>query len=163
MGIRKESQSSIDIWKIEEGDNAMMSGIGNVYEIDVVRQYNDLMRNIRMYRQKISDYLSDILLPKITRDLKSALSRHHGFRSCYVFAYRNQLFKIESNGEIKDIQSYVVLGDHACKAEASLYKTIGFPPELRIQKAFESIDASTPYGYTKHIASTMTQSIEETL
>ncbi len=133
------------IWKVDGSDNCLMAHVGNVRDANVVR----LMRNViddydEFYKRVDYRFVVKYLVPEIVKSLQEAHylkldGDYLGFMdSSYLFAYKDKLFSINSDGCVIEVDDYVAIGSGACEAIGSLLSTKGESPVKRIIKAIKA-------------------------
>ena len=139
------------IWKVKGVDNCLMAHVGNVRDSNVVRLIDGLITDYDVYRGNIDyEYVVKSIVPDIVNALKrSGFLKDEAYLehmdSCFLFAYQNQLYMINTDGCVIEIDDYVAIGSGSDQAIGSLLSTESEKPDLRIIKAIKASAASDIY------------------
>ena len=147
-----KNPNNYKIWKVRGVDNCYMAHVGVVRDANVVRLIDGLVRDYDIYRGSIDyEYVVNRIVPMIIDELKD---RHYlkgdsnyfdSMGSSYLFAYKDQLFMIASDGCVIEIDDYVAIGSGEDVAIGSLNSTVGDAPVSRIIKAIKASATSDIY------------------
>ena len=137
---------------MEDCDNCLMGHVGNVRDANVVRLLRGVIDEYDIYK-KLIDYRFVVkrLFPAIVSTLKEANyikqnEDYVGFlESSFMFAYKDKLFLINSDGAVLEIDDFAVLGSGSQEAVGSLLSTEGQDPKIRIIKAIKASAANDIY------------------
>ena len=133
------------IWKVKGVDNCIMGHVGNLRDACVIRVMNDLVREIDIIHDDIDfEYVVCRIVPYIINELKennyiSTDVKFENMDSRFLFAYKDKLFLIPSDGSVIEIDDCVSIGSGECEAIGSLVTTVDDEdPMMRIVKAIKS-------------------------
>lgn len=133
------------IWKVRGTDNCLMASVGNLRDACVVRVMGGLVREIDAIKDEIDfEYVVCRIVPLIKEELKDYgyLKKDdvfNGFDSSYLFAYKDKLFIINSDGSVIEIDDCIAIGSGSTEAIGSLLTTsVEENPNERIIKAIKS-------------------------
>lgn len=133
------------IWKVRGTDNCLMASVGNLRDACVVRVMGGLVREIDAIKDEIDfEYVVCRIVPLIKEELKDYgyLKKDdvfNGFDSSYLFAYKDKLFFINSDGSVIEIDDCIAIGSGSTEAIGSLLTTsVEENPNERIIKAIKS-------------------------
>jgi len=140
------------IWKVDGSDNCLMGHVGNLRDANVVRLMRDLVDDYDEFYERVNyRFVVKYLVPEIIKTLKEAKFLKltddylNYMESDFLFAYKDKLFLISSDGSVIEINDYVAIGSGASEAIGSLLSTEGQTPEKRIVKAIKSSAANDIY------------------
>ena len=139
------------IWKVRGVDNCLMAHVGNVRDANVIRLIDGLVTDYDAYKNNVDyEYVVKSIVPDIVNALKA-----RGFvkdepyldhmDSCFLFAFQNQLYMINTDGCVIEIDDYVAIGSGSDQAIGSLLSTEDEPSKTRIIKAIKASAASDIY------------------
>ncbi len=147
-----KNPNNYKIWKVDGSENCLMAHVGNVRDANVVRLMRDVIDDYDEYRDRVNyRFVVKYLVPEITKTLKEAgyLKMSDGYLeymdSSFLFAYKDQLFMINSDGCVIEIDDYVAIGSGAQEAIGSLLSTEGQGARRRIVKAIKASAANDIY------------------
>lgn len=146
-----KNPNNYKIWKVDDNDHALMGHVGNVREANIIRLMTDVIDDYDEFRNRVGyPFVVKFLVPKIIDSLKRAHYLADGDKfefmdSCFLFAYKDKLFSINSDGCVLEIDDYVAIGSGSQEAIGSLLSTEGEDPKLRIIKAIKASAASDIY------------------
>ena len=147
-----KNPNNYKIWKVDGSDNCLMAHVGNVRDANIVRLMRDVVDDYDEYCGRINyRFVVKYLVPEIIKNLKEAgfLKTSDGYLefmdSSFLFAYKDQLFSINSDGCVIEVDDYVAIGSGAQEAIGSLLSTEGQKAKNRIVKAIKSSAASDIY------------------
>ncbi len=146
-----KNPNNYKIWKVRGVDNCLMAHVGNVRDANVVRLINGLITDYDIYLNAVDyEFVVNEIVPTIISTLKKRkyIKDNDYFDlmgSSYLFAYKDQLYVISSDGCVIEIDDYVAIGSGEDTAIGSLNSTIGEPPVSRIIKAIKSSATSDIY------------------
>ena len=132
------------VWKIKGVENCLMAHVGNLREANVVRLMDGLVSEYNIYKNHIDfEFIVKKIVPEIFDELKN-----YGFLkdnkyiesidSRFLFAYKDQLYLINSDGCVLEIDDFVAIGSGEGEAIGSLLSTDNQDPTQRIIKAIKS-------------------------
>jgi ATP-dependent protease HslVU (ClpYQ) peptidase subunit len=140
------------IWKVNGCGHTLMAHVGRLRDACVVRVMSDLVREIDDIHDVIDyEYVVDRIFPMIVREL---MDRKYidisevfdGLDSRFIFAHRDKLFLIGSDGSVLEIDDCVAIGSGESEAIGSLITTEKEQnPVTRIVKAIKSSAAHDIY------------------
>ena len=147
-----KNPNNYKIWKVDGSENCLMGHVGNVRDANIVR----LMRSViddydEFYKRVDYRFVVKYLVPEIIKNLTEAhyltlTNDHLDFMdSSFLFAYKDQLFLINSDGCVIEIDDYVAIGSGSCEAIGSLLSTEGENPVQRVVKAIKASAANDIY------------------
>ena len=146
-----KNKNNYKIWKVENTDHCLMGHVGDFRDATVVRLIDDLVRDYDVYKGSIDyRYVVNRILPYIIDELKGRGyikddKVFDGMNSSFLFAYEDELFMINSDGSVIEIDDCVAIGSGSEQAVGSLLSTDGDKPETRIIKAIKASAASDIY------------------
>lgn len=163
-----KNPNNYKIWKVNGCENCLMAHVGNVRDANIVRLMNDIVDDYDEYRERVNyRFVVKYLVPEITKSLKEAgfLKMSDGYLDCmdssFLFAYRDQLFLINSDGCVIEIDDYVAIGSGSQEAIGSLLSTEGQKDRRRIVKAIKASAANDIYvDYPIILTDTLTTEFE---
>lgn len=138
------------IWKVIGVDNCLMGGVGRLRDACIIRTMDDLVTDFNVIKQQIS---FEFVVRKIVPDIIEKLREVHYIKedgvfeymdSSYLFAFKDQLFHIDEDGTVIEIDDYVAIGSGKNEAIGSLLSTEEEPIK-RIVKAIKASAASDIY------------------
>ena len=132
------------VWKIKGVENCIMAHVGNLREANVVRLMDGLVSEYNIYKNHIDfEFIVKKIVPEIFDELKN-----YGFLkdnkyiesidSRFLFAYKDQLYLINSDGCVLEIDDFVAIGSGEGEAIGSLLSTDNQDPTQIIIKAIKS-------------------------
>ena len=147
-----KNPNNYKIWKVDGSENCLMAHVGNVRDANVIRLMRDVIDDYDEYRDRVNyRFVVKYLVPEIIKTLKEAgyLKMSDGYLeymdSSFLFAYKDQLFMINSDGCVIEIDDYVAIGSGAQEAIGSLLSTEGQGARRRIVKAIKASAANDIY------------------
>ena len=139
------------IWKVVNTDHCLMAHVGVVRDANVVRLMDNLVTDYNVYKNHIDyEFVVKKIVPSIFSELKLAgyLKDEQyidHIDSRFLFIYKNQLFSINGDGCVLEIDDYVAIGSGEDQAIGSLLSTENDEPKARIVKAIKASAASDIY------------------
>lgn len=139
-----KNPNNYKMWKVIGVNNCLMASVGNLRDACVIRTMDDLVTEYNVYRKHIG---FDFVVNKIVPDIIERLQKVHyikedgvfdGMDSCFLFAFEDQLYEINFDGCVIEIEDYVAIGSGKNEAIGSLLSTEGTNPEERIIKAIKA-------------------------
>ena len=121
-----------------------MASVGYLRDTCLIRTMNGLVFEYNIYKRHIGfDFVVNSIVPDIIARLKST---HYipedgvfeGFDSIFLFAFEDQLFEIDSDGSVIEIEDYLAIGSGKNEAIGSLLSSDGLDPKERIIKAIKA-------------------------
>ena len=146
-----KNQNNYKIWKVKDVDNCLMAHVGNVRDANVIRVMDDLVTEYNVFKNHIDyEFVVKSVVPDIINELKKYgyiedKEYFKGLESRFLFAYKDMLFLINSDGCVLEIDDCAAIGSGECEAIGSLLSTDGEEPESRIVKAIKASAASDIY------------------
>ena len=146
-----KNENNYKIWRVIGAPNCLMAQVGNLRDANVVRLMPDLVTEYNIYRNHISfDFVVKKVVPDIVDELTNCGYLKDGkntdfLDSSFLFAYKDQLYMINTDRAVIEIEDYVAIGSGADQAIGSLLSTEGQSPKERIVKAIKSSAASDIY------------------
>ena len=146
-----KNQNNYKIWKVKDVDNCLMAHVGNVRDANVIRVMDDLVTEYNVFKNHIDyEFVVKSVVPDIINELKKYgyiedKEYFKGLESRFLFAYKDMLFSINSDGCVLEIDDCAAIGSGECEAIGSLLSTDGDEPEARIVKAIKASAASDIY------------------
>ena len=146
-----KNPNNYKIWKVRGADHCLMAHVGQVRDANVVRLIDDLVTYYNVYRNHI-DY--EFVVKKVFPDIVSALKEAKFLKdesffsymeSSFLFIYKDQLYVINTDGCVLEIDDYFAIGSGSDQAIGSLLSTEDEEPETRIIKAIKASAASDIY------------------
>ena len=128
-----------------------MAHVGVVWDANVVRLMDNLVTDYNVYKNHIDyEFVVKKIVPSIFSELKLAgyLKDEQyidHIDSRFLFIYKNQLFSINGDGCVLEIDDYVAIGSGEDQAIGSLLSTENDEPKARIVKAIKASAASDIY------------------
>lgn len=146
-----KNPNNYKIWKVKDVDNCLMAHVGNVREASVIRVMDDLVTDYNVFKGHIGfEFMVKSVVPDIISELKKYgyiedKEYFKGLESRFLFAYKDMLFLINTDGCVLEIDDCCAIGSGECEAVGSLLSTEGEAPEARIVKAIKASAASDIY------------------
>lgn len=146
-----KNPNNYKIWKVLGTDNCLMAHVGTVRDANVVRLIDGLISDYDVYTERVGySFVVNRVVPTIINELKERgyVKKDDYFNymnSSFLFAYKDQLYAISSDGCVIEIDDYVAIGSGEDTAIGSLNSTIGEDPVTRIIKAIKSSATSDIY------------------
>lgn len=147
-----KNPNNYKIWKLDGVENALMGHVGNVRDANIIRtkvfmdDYDEFTNRIN-YKFVVKYTVPEII--KALRDahfLKGKDDEYFDYMdSSFLLAYKDQLYSINSDGCVLEIDDYVAIGSGAPEAIGSLLSTEGMSPKERIIRAIKASAASDIY------------------
>ena len=129
-----------------------MAHVGNVRDANIVRLMTGVVDDYDEYCNRVNyRFVVKYLVPEIIKNLKDAhfLKMNDDYldsmESSFLFAYKDQLYLINTDGCVLEIDDYVAIGSGAQEAIGSLLSTDKEKPITRVIKAIKSSAASDIY------------------
>lgn len=146
-----KNQNNYKIWRVKDVDNCLMAHVGNIIDANVIRVMDDLVTEYNVFKNHIDyEFVVKSVVPDIINELKKYgyiedKEYFKGLESRFLFAYKDMLFLINSDGCVLEIDDCAAIGSGECEAIGSLLSTDGDEPEARIVKAIKASAASDIY------------------
>ena len=146
-----KNPNNYKIWKVKGVDNCLMAHVGNVRDANAIRVMDRLVTEYDIFKNNIDfEFVVTCVVPDIINELKKygfIDNKDHfdSLESRFIFAYKNMLFIINSDGCVLEIDDCVAIGSGECEAIGSLLSTEGESPKARIVKAIKASAASDIY------------------
>lgn len=162
------NKNNYKIWKVNGCNNCLMGSVGSFRDNNIIRLMDDLVTDYNVYKEHI-DYRFVVkkIVPDIIDELKRAryIKLDDDYFDCidssFIFSFKDQLYEINKDGTVLEIDDYVAIGSGQCEAIGSLLSTEGQSPKERIIKAIKASVASDIYvDYPIIISDTETTDFE---
>lgn len=146
-----KNPNNYKIWKVRGVDNCLMAHVGNVRDANIIRLIDGLVTEYNVYRNHVDyEFVVKKIVPDIFSELKEAgYLKDEKFidhmESRFLFTFRDQLYVINTDGCVLEIDDYVAMGSGEDQAIGSLLSTEGEDPRMRIIKAIKATAASDIY------------------
>lgn len=146
-----KNPNNYKIWKVIGPENCLMAHVGVVRDANIVRLMDYLVTEYDEYKGRINyEFVVKSVVPDIIKELRSYgyIKGDQYFESMdsrYLFAYRDQLYQINTDGCVLEIDDYVAIGSGEDQAIGSLLSTEHDNPRDRIIKAIKATAASDIY------------------
>jgi ATP-dependent protease HslVU (ClpYQ) peptidase subunit len=145
-GVRKLGQglNNFKIWHPDKKKDVLMGAVGSLREKNITQTNDDLIRADEYYEGKIDyKFVVNKLINRIYEGLKEAYciddkEKPLKMGAVYLFAFKNNLYEIDANGAVIEINKYTAIGSGANEALASLHTTEDEPIKERIKKAMKA-------------------------
>ena len=146
-----KNPNNYKIWQVGNTPACLMAHVGNVRDANIVRLMDDLVTDYDVYQNRVGyRYVVKQVVPEIVKALREAgylkddkYLEHTESR--YLFIYKDQLFLINTDGCVLEIDDYAAIGSGEDQAIGSLLSSEGEDPETRIIKAIKAGAASDIY------------------
>ena len=139
-----KNENNYKIWRVIGAPHCMMAQVGSFRDANVIRLMRDLVTDYNIFREHIS---FDFVVKKVVPDIVSELAHYNFLKdgekteildSSFLFAYKDQLWFINQDKSVIEVEDYVAMGSGADQAIGSLLSTEGQGPKERIVKAIKS-------------------------
>ena len=147
-----KNPNNYKIWKVEGADQCLMAHVGNVRDANVVRLMTGIVDDYDVYRNRVDyRFVVKYLVPQIIKTLNEAHYLRSGdgyldyMDSSFLFAYKDKLFMINTDGCVIEVDDYVAIGSGSQEAIGSLLSTEGQNTKNRIVKAIKASAANDIY------------------
>ncbi len=146
-----KNENNYKVWRVIGAPHCLMAHVGNLRDANVVRLMPDLVTDYNIFRDHIGfKFVVKKVVPDIIDELTAAGFLKDGkntefLESSFLFAYKDQLYMINLDKSVIEIEDYVAIGSGADQAIGSLLSTEGQNPKERIVKAIKSSAASDIY------------------
>lgn len=136
--------NNFKIWKVDGVDNCLMGHVGNLRDACVIRVMDNLVRDVDVIRGCIDfNYVVKRIAPCIIDELRSYSylkdGLFEGMDSKFLFAFKDQLFVINSDGAVIEIDDCIAVGSGESESIGSLVTTTNEEnPKSRIIKAIKA-------------------------
>lgn len=146
-----KNPNNYKIWNVRDINHCLMAHVGAVRDANIVRLMDDLVTDYDVFMDKIDyEFVVRRIVPSIIAELKRAgymkddqYVEH--MESSFLFAYKNQLFVINSDGCVLEVDDYVSIGSGEDQAIGSLLSTEKLNPKSRIIMAIKASAVSDIY------------------
>lgn len=149
--VTLKNSNNYKIWKVANAEHCLMGHVGNLRDANLVRLMDSLVTDYNVYRNHVGfEFVVKKIVPDIVQELTDYGLLKDGkttdcLDSSFLFAYKDQLYSINSDRAVIEIDDYVAIGSGADQAIGSLLSTEGEDPKARIVKAIKSSAASDIY------------------
>ena len=146
-----KNPNNYKVWKVDGNDHSLMAHVGNVRDANVVRLMSGVVDDYDEFCNRVDyRFVVKYLVPEIVKNLRAAnYLKGDGYfdfmDSSFLFAYKDKLFSINTDGCVIEIDDYVAIGSGSQEAIGSLLSTEGQDPQSRIVKAIKASAASDIY------------------
>lgn len=146
-----KNSNNYKIWKVRGARNCLMAHVGTVRDANIIRLMDGLVTDYEMFKGYIDyEFVVKKVVPAIFSELKQAgYLKDDQFidhmESRYLFIYKDQLYTINTDGCVLEVDDYVAIGSGEDQAIGSLLSTEGEDPQTRIIKAIKASAASDIY------------------
>ena len=139
-----KNENNYKIWRVIGAPHCMMAQVGSFRDANVIRLMRDLVTDYNIFREHIS---FDFVVKKVVPDIVSELAHYNFLKdgekteildSSFLFAYKDQLWFINQDKSVIEVEDYVAMGSGVDQAIGSLLSTEGQGPKERIVKAIKS-------------------------
>lgn len=118
------SPNNYKIWKVKNSQNCLMAGVGKCRDICVVRLIDDFIDELAEIHDKIDyEYVVRYIVPhmfEVLREMKYIKEDDSSMDSSYLFAYKDKLFHILSDGCVFEVTDEIAIGSGEQNALGSL-------------------------------------------
>lgn len=145
------NSNNIKIWNVKNAEHCLMAHVGVVRDANVVRLMDNLVTEYNVFKNQIDyEFVVKSVVPDIISELKKYgyLKDEQYFEhmeSRFIFAYKDQLFVIHTDGCVIEVDDYAAIGSGQDQAIGSLLSTDGDDAQTRIIKAIKASAASDIY------------------
>lgn len=139
-----KNPNNYKIWKVRGVDNCLMAHVGNVREANIVRLMDSVITSYDIYANRIDfEFVVKELVQRIFEELKRyGYLKDESFieemDSSFIFAYKDQLYTINSDGCVIEVSDVASIGSGKNEAIGSLVSTENEPAKDRIIKAIKA-------------------------
>lgn len=139
-----KNPNNYKIWKVRGVDNCLMAHVGNVREANIVRLMDSVITSYDIYANRIDfEFVVKELVQRIFEELKRyGYLKDESFieemDSSFIFAYKDQLYTINSDGCVIEVSDVASIGSGKNEAIGSLVSTENEPAKERIIKAIKA-------------------------
>ena len=146
-----KNPNNYKVWKVKGVDNCIMAHVGNVRDANIVRLIDGLVTEYNIYRKHIDfEFVVKKIVPEIISELKDYgfvkdNKYFEGMDSRFLFAYKDQLYLINTDGCVLEIDDCVAIGSGEAEAIGSLLSTDKLDSKKRIIKAIKASAAADIY------------------
>jgi ATP-dependent protease HslVU (ClpYQ) peptidase subunit len=145
-GSRKtlSNPNNYKVWAVHGVDHCLMAGVGSLRDLNILRVATGLVDELTTLKKELNfEYVVRHVVQHIMDELNKSkrLSDSEGFpvmRSAFLLAYENQIYQIERDGAVIEIDDFVAIGSGAPEAIGSLISTEGMEAKERIVRAIKS-------------------------
>lgn len=127
------------IWTVDECDNCLMGHVGSVREGQIVHVNGLPIDELDVLHKAIDwKFVVKYIVPCIFKEVKTCgciEEKDTMMDSSYLFAYQDNVYAINCDGTVLQVDDYFAIGSGANEAMSSLASTEGLDPETRITKA----------------------------
>ena len=146
-----KNPNNYKVWKVLGADSTLMAHVGMLRDANVVRLMDGLVSDYNVYRNHVSfDFVVKKIFPEIIQELVDYNLLKDGkntefLESSFMFAFKDQLYLLNMDKSVIEVDDYAAIGSGADQAIGSLLSTEGESPKERIVKAIKSSAASDIY------------------
>ena len=139
-----KNPNNYKIWKVRGVDNCLMAHVGNVREANIIRLMDSVITSYDIYANRIDfEFVVKELVQRIFEELKRyGYLKDESFieemDSSFIFAYKDQLYTINSDGCVIEVSDVASIGSGKNEAIGSLVSTENEPARERIIKAIKA-------------------------
>ncbi len=143
-----KSKNNYEIWKIEDFPFCIMVSDKNIRDANVVRLIDDMITDYDANKGNADNNYVGRLIIKALRDahyIRSYDGSSEVKEPSFIFAFKDQLFSINYDGEVVESEDFVVIGSRRSEATISLLSTTTLPAKERVIRAIKASVASDIY------------------
>ncbi len=146
-----KNENNYKVWRVIGAPHCLMAHVGVLRDANIVRLMPNLVTEYNIFRNHIGfDFVVRKVVPEIIEELSNCGYLKEGktteyLDSSFLFAYKDQLFVINPDKSVIEVEDYVAIGSGADQAVGSLLSTEGLSPKERIVKAIKSSAATDIY------------------
>ena len=146
-----KNPNNYKIWQVRGAEHCLMGSVGNVRDANIVRLMDGLITEYNIFKNHV-DY--EFVIKKIVPDIVDELKSYGNIKdekfvdyldSSFVFAFQDQLYLINKDKAVIEIDDYVAVGSGEDQAIGSLLSTDGLEPKERIVRAIKASAAADIY------------------
>ena len=139
-----KNPNNYKIWKVRGVDNCLMAHVGNVREANIIRLMDQVITLYDIFSDRV-DY--EFVVKDLVQSIFSELKRYgylkddsyiESMDSCFIFAYKDQLYTIGSDGCVIEVSDVAAIGSGKNEAIGSLVSTENESAKDRIIKAIKA-------------------------
>ena len=137
------------IWKVRGVDNCLLGSVGRCRDANIIRLMDNVISELDVLHDSVNfDWVVTVLVPRIFDELRIAgyvKPDEKHMDSSFLFAYKDRLFEISSDGCVIEIDDFDAIGSGSTQAVGSLLSTEKHKPTTRIISAIKASAASDIY------------------
>lgn len=147
-----KNPNNYKIWKVDGCDHCLMAHVGNLRDANIIRLMRNVVDDYDEYANRVDyRFVVKYIVPKIIDELTNAHFLKMGdghldfLDSSFLFAYKDKLFSINSDGSVIEVDDYIAIGSGSQEAIGSLLSSEGQNVKRRIVKSIKASAASDIY------------------